>query len=821
MARLHMRPRLFGRIVGLLFLSCFGLSLGTWAPGCGTAALRETYNLRSQAMCFSSFDDLAATLAKLEEYSAKAREEFGEASEERWGAEVAISQVLSMDLGRTEEGLARYKAAMAKADPSWSMMGGGATNMVARMNLLLAQLEAGAGHVQEGRRALATFEANRPSPGDSGSLYMNLSTSLARGLGSPIDLDMAAMMWDYPRYATYIQLGDGAVVLREMEEREGRMPVSALTVLYKLEDDNGNQERAHEVLTRTSELCVAATEEGRARGTPRNAQETSYWQSIESFVARDALRAPASPDHVSLALWLSEERKALVSAELAVPSGAAVPDADRADLLGQRAQRAEGFLRAYDGLPPRPGTFCNKSSTDTLYHHDRLEAEEKLFKAQRRPPVFSQSWMMSGPGGQVPRGSPAAFLAALRGQLAPDSAFVGFLRFRTPGRGWLMPAQDPAAEVRYLAFVARGQRLEVIDLGAAAPIEAVIDRATQEPAVRPALLVEPAAEYVAQWKELYDRLWRPLERALAGARMVTVSPDGPLGRLPLAALHDGQRWLHDRLDVVYVRSARDIIRPWTGGRGATAALILADPSIPPAPNAYLDFSAFKRLAPARDEGRALQRLIPDSLLFEDQAADEKLLLTARSPRIIHVAAHGFVVPLSEPAPRMPSSFIKALAPPEGRTLSFSRNQDHLWMRSGLLLSKPAPAGGAWDGLATAYEIMSADLSGTEIVTLSACQSGAGAVYGRSGLASLQAAFLNAGAASVVGSLWPVDVRSTVKWMETFYEALMAGKSRVAAQRAAMAKTKANYPHPYHWAPFVLMGATGPLQGQTEASAHRP
>jgi len=318
-----------------------------------------TYNLKTQADCLASFDDLSATLGKLEEYSAKARAEFGEGSIEHWSAEVAIVQLLSTDLGRVEDGLARYKAAMAKANPSWSLSNGSASYQEARMYLELATLEAQAGHFQEGRQALNFFEAHRPPPGDTGSNMTNLNAFFLGAMGLPAT-SMAAMMWDYPALAVRIQLGEGAQVRTEMESREAQLPVSALAVLYKLERDFGNVPKAQEVLARTSELLVASADESVSRGEGEPALGSglapSYWLSMESYAARDALDPARTRANFEALFWLSEQRKALIAREAAAP--AQDGDTIAADV---RARRAAAFFQGYDGLAPRRSPFVPRA----------------------------------------------------------------------------------------------------------------------------------------------------------------------------------------------------------------------------------------------------------------------------------------------------------------------------------------------------------------------------------------------------------------------------------------------------------------------------
>ena len=103
-------------------------------------------------------------------------------------------------------------------------------------------------------------------------------------------------------------------------------------------------------------------------------------------------------------------------------------------------------------------------------------------------------------------------------------------------------------------------------------------------------------------------------------------------------------------------------------------------------------------------------------------------------------------------------------------------------------------------------------------TLSACQTGRTVVGGGDELLGLMRAFLGAGAASLVLSLWAVEDRSTARLMESFYGRLARGQSKSEALRAAQLEfiqsdagaENGSYTHPYYWAPFFLVGDPGPL-----------
>ncbi|HLV81725.1 MAG TPA: CHAT domain-containing protein, partial [Chthonomonadaceae bacterium] len=93
----------------------------------------------------------------------------------------------------------------------------------------------------------------------------------------------------------------------------------------------------------------------------------------------------------------------------------------------------------------------------------------------------------------------------------------------------------------------------------------------------------------------------------------------------------------------------------------------------------------------------------------------------------------------------------------------------------------------------------------DLATLSACRTGAAFVASGDELFGLTRGFLSAGARSVAASLWPADDAATAALMARFYTLLAGGASRAAALRAAQRATRAEYPHPYHWAAFVLAG----------------
>ena len=193
--------------------------------------------------------------------------------------------------------------------------------------------------------------------------------------------------------------------------------------------------------------------------------------------------------------------------------------------------------------------------------------------------------------------------------------------------------------------------------------------------------------------------------------------------------------------------------------------------------------------------------IESNLVMGVKANEESFKsLSGKSPSLLHIATHGFF--LSDPKDIAVNSFIQQKVQ--------SGNTD-LLLRSGLLL-----AGGnrMWkgyeeikgieDGILTAEEISKLDLSSTNAVVLSACETGLGEIISTEGVFGLQRAFKLAGVQTIVMSLWKVPDEATSKLMIDFYKNWMAGMEMHDAFRAAQRKIREDYSSPYYWAGFVML-----------------
>jgi CHAT domain-containing protein len=182
-------------------------------------------------------------------------------------------------------------------------------------------------------------------------------------------------------------------------------------------------------------------------------------------------------------------------------------------------------------------------------------------------------------------------------------------------------------------------------------------------------------------------------------------------------------------------------------------------------------------------------------------ASEKNIKKQQSPRILHVATHGYFfqdIPMEKD---------------NNRFLGMDRQQvvQDPMLRSGLLLtgSNKTLKGDATtgeNGLLSAAEASLLDLRETELVVLSACETGKGEEKNSEGVYGLRKAFSDAGAQNIIMSLWKVDDKVTQEFMSRFYEIWLNEKTSI---REAFNKTqleiKAKYPQPYYWGAFILVG----------------
>ncbi len=371
------------------------------------------------------------------------------------------------------------------------------------------------------------------------------------------------------------------------------------------------------------------------------------------------------------------------------------------------------------------------------------------------------------------------------------------------------------------------QEVAVQDLGEAAQVD---DRVRK---LREAL-ESSTSDPVIPARALYDQILAPLQKQLTGHTHLYLSPDGTLNLVPFDALHDGQDYLLGRYEFHYLTSGRDLLQR-VSEDPRQPALILANPDFGQAASAeqktlYQRLGKLSRLPGTEREARAIGPLLRGTTLLARRAGEEAVRRT-QGPWVLHIATHGLFledtdlsVPLDARGMRSLSALPRSKKADLSPTLADATAESLVLpggagplSRSALVLAGAArgerAANTAQDGLLTAEEARSLDLNGTQLVVLSACETGKGALSAGQGVYGLRRAFLVAGAETLVTSLWRVHDEATGELMELYYRKLIEQKQgRLAGMRAAMQelRRRPDRSHPYYWAPFLVIGQDGPL-----------
>lgn len=257
-------------------------------------------------------------------------------------------------------------------------------------------------------------------------------------------------------------------------------------------------------------------------------------------------------------------------------------------------------------------------------------------------------------------------------------------------------------------------------------------------------------------KVLYDELVLPIRQKLNTSNVVIV-PHGALHYVPFHALWNGSAFIFDEYTISYAPSASVYsvcVRRKSDTRGKALVMGVADDRAP-----FIE-----------DEVRSVSAILRDANTYFGSAATKEVLeREGPRSRIVHIATHGRF--------RQDNPIFSAI-----RLGDFYLNLYDIYR-----LRLPA-----------------------ELVTLSGCATGLNSITAGDELIGLARGLFQAGAHSLVLSLWDAHDASTAEFMRSFYTRLGHGLSRAWALKQAMLEVRERWPHPYHWAPFVLMGLHDPL-----------
>jgi len=540
------------------------------------------------------------------------------------------------------------------------------------------------------------------------------------------------------------------------------------------------------------------------------------------------------------------------------------PEADglAADLAAARTRLAYLTLR---GLGSEPYESFARLLDDARRDKERLERS----LAERSAPFRREQILTTAGLRQITEALPSGWAlvaytryASLDLKTPQDAPAIPPEKTgRSPIRDWGLPV---ASTQVYAAFVLRQGDTSpaFVPLGPAGPVEEAVQTWRDRVSATPPAVVAAARQAETASRDAGVRLrrliWDPLSPLVRDARQVLIVPEGPLHLINFSALPSGRRgylvetgpslhYLSTERDIALSRSEVPAGHGWLALGGPDFDTPPADSSEgvrrlasakaePPAPASVSRRGAYRgamatcetfrarrweNLPLASAEVEAIEsqwRARPQETflsLTDDQASEAIFKRLAPGQRGLHLATHGFFLddvcpsalrgnPRSRPGPLV-EEVLPALSGDTPLLLS------GLVMAGANLRPRSGAGGESEDGILTAEEVASLDLSGVEWVVLSACGSGLGQVQSGEGVLGLRRAFQTAGARTLIMSLWRIKDDAAMEWMSALYRSRLGGASTPEAIRRASLEILARRrsagldTNPFWWGAFVAAG----------------
>ncbi|HAS45874.1 MAG TPA: hypothetical protein DCS93_35660, partial [Microscillaceae bacterium] len=335
----------------------------------------------------------------------------------------------------------------------------------------------------------------------------------------------------------------------------------------------------------------------------------------------------------------------------------------------------------------------------------------------------------------------------------------------------------------------------------------------------------------------YQRFWQPIQAHLKKlypqVKKIYLSLDGVYHLINLETLWNPKsgKYLGDELAIEIVSNTKDLLyrEKTQNGLDTTSQVYLFGfpqyDQFNPQPNSkgmtrgstqkprelpkIFTGGQIKPLPGTRKEINNIQTLLTGKLtstLYQGKTATEENIKALKNPGVLHLATHGYF---------LKSNHLDALKKMHRLQIAGTELKHYLenpLLRSGLVFTgaqasfkgEKQPNDVQENGILTAQEVINLDLDSTQLVVLSACETGRGKIQNGEGVYGLQRAFLSAGAKNVLMSLWAVDDQATQYFMQYFYTALLQRQSIHKAYRIAQKRLRQDYPSPYYWGAFVLV-----------------
>ena len=417
-----------------------------------------------------------------------------------------------------------------------------------------------------------------------------------------------------------------------------------------------------------------------------------------------------------------------------------------------------------------------------------------------------------------------------------EFARVEMFDFKAKGKE---PRWKPAHYLVFLLHSGKKDRVDLVDLGDADKIDKAVFRFKKEISNLSAL---KSAKIIQSSKMIYNFVFEPLRKELGDVKKIFLSPDGNLNLIPFELFQgpDGKYLIED-YTFNYLAAGRDILGFGQIKAQRQKTLLVGDPDFDMGTDekgsilrklglvkvkqkgivkrsSSMGKFNFTRLPGTKQEVMAIYNLLgkEKAQLYTGKKAIEEVLSQDHAPRILHLATHGFFLNDQDLSELMDDNMFRGISilPKPGSNRIKIENP---LLRSGIALAGANNALKSNDsdnntGIVTAEKILGLRLRGTEMVVLSACDTGIGEVKAGEGVFGLRRAFTQAGAKSLVMSMWSVPDKETKELMVEFYSNILSGKMnrcqalrRAALKEMKIVKKRCGHANPFYWGAFVFMG----------------
>ena len=311
-------------------------------------------------------------------------------------------------------------------------------------------------------------------------------------------------------------------------------------------------------------------------------------------------------------------------------------------------------------------------------------------------------------------------------------------------------------------------------------------------------------------KKSYGNYWAFLEPYLNGIKKIYLSPDGVYNKINLNSLYNNKtkKYNEEVYDIVQLTSLKEMFKTKQNNNNdfvlfgnpdyENIELFAADKVQNDIKLDSIDRSAINLvpLPSSESEVNEITKILDKKKLpyenYLGMDASEENVKKVVSPKVLHLSTHGYFLRDNQ-IDSTNSKKILNTADPYLRSMLFftkSNNSDSTNLE---------------DGILTALEAQNLSLNNTELVVLAACETGLGEIRNGEGVYGLQRSFIQAGAHSIIMSLWKVNDKATKDLMVNFYKEWSSGKTKKEAFKKAKKYVKDKYKYPLFWASFIMIG----------------